>query len=84
MILPCSVSREVVDRKARLAGNGLVLVKRRNTASDGFTTHPSGAIQMNQYSVAALEKGKTIPCELRLVLDHLDGSEYDNIILKEY
>ncbi len=34
--------------------------------------------------VAALEKESAIPCGLRLVLDHLDGSEPINITLKEY
>jgi len=61
MILPYTANREAIDRKAWLAGNGRVLVKRHNTASDGFTARPSGAIQMIQYRVAALEKGLPEP-----------------------
>ncbi len=38
---------------------------------------------MIQYGVAALEKGRAILCELRLVLDHLGCSESVNITLKE-
>ncbi|MCH7507716.1 MAG: hypothetical protein IID60_10495 [Proteobacteria bacterium] len=56
MIITGSASWEVVDRKARLAGNGLVLVKRRNAADDRFPTRPKGVTQMSQSRVAALEK----------------------------
>jgi len=52
-----SASLEAVSRKARLAGNGPVLVKRRNTANNGFKARPEGAIQIIQFSVAALKKG---------------------------
>ncbi len=55
--MPGSASRKAVDRKARLAGNGPVLVKRRNEASDCFPVRPKGATQMSQSSVTALEKG---------------------------
>jgi hypothetical protein len=51
-----SASWEVVDRKARLAGNGPVLAKRCNAADDRFPVRPKGGAQMSQYSVAALEK----------------------------
>ena len=40
----------MVDRKARLAGNGLVLAKRRNTTDDRFPTRPKGGTQMLQYA----------------------------------
>ena len=43
--------------EARLAGNGPVLVKRRNNADGRFPARPQGATQMIQYGVAALEKG---------------------------
>ncbi len=56
-----SASRETVERTARLAGNGPVLAKRRNTAGDRFTTRPQGATRMIQYGVAALEKGVPFP-----------------------
>ncbi len=56
-----SASRETVDRTARLAGNGVVLAKRRNTADDRFTARPQGATWMIQYGVAALEKGAPFP-----------------------
>ncbi len=42
--------------KARLAGNGLVLAKRRNATDDRFPARPKGGTQMSQYGVAALEK----------------------------
>jgi len=44
--------------KARLAGNGLVLAKRRDAADDRFPTRPQGGPQISQYCVAALEKDK--------------------------
>jgi len=53
-----SASWEVVDRKARLAGNGLVLAKRCNAADDHFPARPKGGSQMSQYRVAILEKDK--------------------------
>ncbi|MEE8496086.1 MAG: hypothetical protein V3S21_06355 [Xanthomonadales bacterium] len=46
----------MVDRTASLAGNGLVLAKRRNTTDDRFPARPKGGSQMLQYCVAALEK----------------------------
>ena len=49
-------SCEALGRKARLAGNGRVLAKRRNAADERFTARPKGAIQVIQYGVAALEK----------------------------
>ena len=60
VILTCSASREVVGRKARLAGNGLVLAQRRNTANDRFPARPKGAKQMIQYGVTALNKGQPL------------------------
>ena len=39
---------------------------------------------MIQYGVAVLEKGTTILCGQRLVLNHLANSEPVNITLKEY
>jgi hypothetical protein len=39
---------------------------------------------MIQYGVAALEKDPAILCGLRLVLNHLGGSESISIILQEY
>jgi len=53
----------MVGRKARLAGNGLVLAQRRNTANDRFTARPKGATQMPQYGVAALEKDEPFPAD---------------------
>ncbi len=53
----------MVERKARLAGNGLVLAQRRNTANDRFTARPKGATQMPQYGVAALEKDMPFPAD---------------------
>jgi len=61
-----SASREVVDRQARLAGNGSVLAKRRNTADDHFTSRPKGATQMTQYFVAALGKDTPFPADCAL------------------
>ncbi len=48
----------MVDRKARLAGNGLVLAKRCNATDDRFPARPKGGTQMSQHCVAALEKDK--------------------------
>jgi len=53
----------VVGRKARLAGNGLVLAQRRNAANDRFTARPKGATQMSQYGVAVLEKDMPFPAD---------------------
>ena len=61
-----SASREAVDRKARLAGNGPVLAKRRNTAGGRFTARPKGASRMTQYGVAALGKGEPFPARCAL------------------
>ncbi len=74
----------MVDRKARLAGNGLVLAKRRNDTDDRFPARPKGGSQMSQYCVAALEKDQAILCGLRLVLKHLETSEPVVITLKEH
>ena len=79
-----SASREVVDRKARLAGNGRVLAKRCNTAGDDFTARPKGARQRIQSGVAALDKDPAIAGGRRLVLDPLAGSESINVTLLEY
>jgi len=57
---------EVVDRKARLAGNGRSLAKRRNVADDRFTTRPKGVTQMIQFGVAALEKDSPFPADCAL------------------
>ncbi len=53
-------------------------------ANDGFTARPKGATQMIQCGVAVLEKELAILCELRLVLNHLGGSESNNITMQEY
>jgi hypothetical protein len=55
-----SASCEAISRKARRAGNGPVLAKRRHAADDGFTTRPQGARQAIQAGVALLEKGRAI------------------------
>ncbi|MCH7506323.1 MAG: hypothetical protein IID60_03385 [Proteobacteria bacterium] len=65
----------MVDRKARLAGNGLVLGKRCNATDDRFPARPKGGPQMSQYCVSALEKEHAILGGLRLVLEHLGTSE---------
>jgi len=72
----------IKNRQARLAGNGR-LVKRRNTADDRFTARPKGATQMIQYGIAVLEKA-TIPCGLRLVLDHPGCSVSINMALLDH
>jgi len=46
----------VVDRKAHLAGNGLVLAKRCYATGERFPARPQGGSQMLQHCVAALEK----------------------------
>jgi len=84
MIITDSASWEVFGRKARLAGNGPVLAKRCNATDERFPARPKGVTQMLQSFVAAFEKGKAIPCKLRLDLEHLGGSESAIIMLKEY
>ena len=74
----------MVDRKARLAGNGLVLGKRCNATDDRFPARPKGGTQMSQYCVTALKKDWAILCGLRLVLEHLGTSEPPIFTLKEY
>jgi len=56
----------VVDRKARLAGNGLALAKRRNTPDDRFPARPKGDSQMLQFGVAALEKDQPFSADCAL------------------
>ena len=84
MIIAGSASWEVVDRKAHLAGNGLVLAKRCNATDDSFPTRPKGGSQVTQYGVAVLEKDQAILFGLRLVLDHLGTSEPVIVTLKEH
>jgi len=57
---------ERVSRKARLAGKGWFLCKRRNAVDDPFPTRPKGAPQMRPCGVAALDNGSTIACGRRL------------------
>jgi hypothetical protein len=47
-----SANLEAVSRKACLAGNGPVLVKRRNAVNNGFKTRPTGVTQLVQSSIA--------------------------------
>jgi hypothetical protein len=51
---------------------------------DPFPARPQGASQIIQYGVAVLEKGTTILCGQRLVLNNLACSESINTTLKEY
>ena len=83
-----SASREAVAPRGHKKPQGAprrewhALAKRRNTADDCFTARPKGA--MIQYGVAVLEKDPAILCGLRLVLNHLGGSESINTALTEY
>ena len=52
-----------------------VLVKDDNVADGGFPARPKGSPKIPQYSVAALDKGITIACKLRLVLRNFGASE---------
>ncbi len=79
-----SASREGVSHKARLAGNGRSLSKRRNTVENPFPARPKGFPQMHPCGVAALDKGPTIACGRRLAWMHLGDSEFINITLLEY
>jgi hypothetical protein len=58
MIITDSASWEVVGRKARLAGKGLVLAKRCNATDERFPARPKGVTQMFQSCVAVFEKDK--------------------------
>ena len=55
-----TVSREVISHKARLAGNGCSLAKRRNTVDDHFSARPKGASQSVQYGVSNSKYGKCL------------------------
>ena len=79
-----TASREVISHKARLAGNGCSLAKRRNTVDDHFPARPKGVSQSVQYGVAALDKGTTIACGPRLALNALGSSVSINPMLAEY
>ena len=52
------------------------LFKEANAADDCFPTRPKGIPQIAQSCVAALAKGITIACELRLVLGDLGDSDF--------
>ncbi len=79
-----AAGRERVSRKARLAGKGWLLRKRRNPADDPFPARPKGAPQMRPCGVAALDNGATIACGRRLVWTHLGGSAFINIALLDH
>ncbi len=51
------------------------LSKKRNAADGRPAARPEGAPQKRHDGVAALDKGITIACALRLVLTFLGGSE---------
>ena len=61
-----SASREALHRQARLAANGAVLAKRRNTADERCTASPKGAARMIQYGVAVLVKDMPFPADCAL------------------
>ena len=54
----------------------LALFKEDNAADGCFPARPEGIPQIPQSSVAALAKGITIACELRLDLGNLGGSDF--------
>ena len=77
-----SASREAVDRKARLAGNGPVLAtnsrrSRREAQHCGRPLHgsPEGSVPDDPIPRCSAWKGRAIPCTLRLVLGHPGSSE---------
>jgi hypothetical protein len=55
---------------------GRALFKEDNTVDGCFPARPEGIPQIPQSRVAALAKGITIACELRLVLGNLEGSDF--------
>ncbi len=76
--------REAVGRATRLAGNGLVLVKRRNKANDRFTPRPKGALQVTLHASpkaptfgTALEKGMPFPADCVGMPHHLTWPIWD-------
>jgi hypothetical protein len=79
-----AASREGVSRKARLAGNGCSIAKRRNTVDDPFPARPEGAPQIRPCGVAILDKGAAIACGRRLAWAYLGGSAFINITLTKY
>ena len=84
-----SAGREGVSHKARLAGNGVTLFKRRNTVDDPFPARdgwdvPTARPQMRPCGVAVLDNGTAIACKRRLAWTHLGNSELIDITLLEY
>jgi hypothetical protein len=55
-----SASCEAISRKARRAGNGPVLAKRRHAADDGFTTRPQAVRQTIQAGGGLREQGAPV------------------------
>jgi hypothetical protein len=52
------------------------LFKEDNAADVCFPARPKGSPQIAQSRVAAFDKGATIACKLRLVLDNLEASDF--------
>ena len=65
-----------VLRSPGLITMGPALFKEDNAADGCFPARPEGIPQIPQYGVAALAKGVTITCELRLVLGNLGHSDF--------
>ncbi|RDH89297.1 MAG: hypothetical protein DIZ77_16000 [endosymbiont of Seepiophila jonesi] len=81
----CGFSELVcVHGKARLAGNGRSLVKRRNAVHGRRQAHPEGVPVVSRSRVAALGKGIAIPCALRLAAKHHGNAVSVIITLKEH
>jgi len=71
-------------RKARRAGNGPALVKRRNAAAGHHGSAPRVGLSAPPDGVAALAKGRAIRGEPRLARNADRPTEGGNITLKEY
>jgi len=71
---------------ARRASAGLAIANSSecNNADDRFPAGLKGVTHIDQCGVAALGKGTTFPCGLRLALADVGSSEPQFIIFKKY
>ncbi len=74
-----AAGREGVSRKARLAGKGWPLCKRRNAVDDPFPTRPKGAPKCAHAVLPPLTMEPTIACGRRLAWTHL-GALHSSIL----
>ncbi len=81
----CDFSVPVVFRhKARCAGNGHSIVKRRNAVAGHHRDAQRVGLTASMAALHLLRRGKAIRCELHLALNTIRPTETANITLKEH